>query len=304
MVPELTEAEPRLQRRYQQLVTAHLSESQRIAAGLHPPPGPGDSFAAVQAAWRFYSNPRISLPQLAQPLVACARRGVGAACEAWALVVHDWSNLRFNQHAGKKDRVELSNKNDLGYDLLTALVVSDRDGSPLAPVNLELKAADGIHSTRASAVLGPLSQLDWLTEVVGHVEAMDLGRRLVHVLDREADSVALYRQWDASGWHLLIRADDNRIVLHNGQEAQLGQVAATLHRQGKMTRTGGVKLHGQDVWPWIGEAPVVLHRPAMQHRVQDGKARHVLIPGVPLTLRLVVSELRDENGEVLARCCC
>jgi hypothetical protein len=299
MVPELPEAEPRLQRRYQQLVVAHLSESQRIAAGLHPPPMRGDSFAAVQAAWRFYSNPRISLPRLAQPLVECARLGVWAACEDWVLVVHDWSNLRFNQHAGKKDRVELSNKNDLGYDLLTALVVSDRDGSPLAPVDLELKAADGIHSTRASAVLSPLSQLDWLTEVVRHVEGMGLGRKLVHALDREADSVGLYRQWDASGWHFLIRADDNRIVLHNGQETHLGQLAATL--QGKMPRAGRVKLHGQDVWHWIGEAPVVLHRRAMQHRVRDGKAQHVLIPGVPLTLRLAVSELRDENEQVLTR---
>lgn len=133
MVPELPEAEPRLQRRYQQLVVAHLSESQHIAAGLHPPPMQGDSFAAVQAAWRFYANPRVSLPQLVHPLVECARLGVWAACDEWALVVHDWSNLRFNQHACKKDRVELSNKNDLGYDLLTALVVSDLDGSPLAP---------------------------------------------------------------------------------------------------------------------------------------------------------------------------
>ena len=68
-----------------------------------------------------------------------------------------------------------------------------------------------------------------------------------------------------------------------------------------MTRAGSVNLHGQDVWRWIGEASVVLHRRAMQHRVQDGKARHVLIPGVPLTLRLVVSELRDDTGRVLTR---
>jgi hypothetical protein len=48
---------------------------------------------------------------------------------------------------------------------------------------------------------------------------------------------------------------------------------------------------------------VVLHRPARTHRVDPatGKARHRNVAGRPLALRLVVSEVRDDRGEVLAR---
>jgi len=49
------------------LLVAHLSPAQRLAAGLHPPPSVSKPFAAVQAAWRFYANANVTLPQLASP---------------------------------------------------------------------------------------------------------------------------------------------------------------------------------------------------------------------------------------------
>ena len=61
----------------------------------------------------------------------------------------DWSPLHYGGHGAKADRVPLGNEQDLGYELLTALAVSDRDGSPLAPPCLGLRAADGVHSTRS-----------------------------------------------------------------------------------------------------------------------------------------------------------
>jgi hypothetical protein len=89
-IPELPEAEPRLQRRYHQLVVSHLSPAQRVAAGLRVPADVNRPFAAARAAWRFYSNPAVTLPQLAAPLVECARAGVAAACDAYALVALDF----------------------------------------------------------------------------------------------------------------------------------------------------------------------------------------------------------------------
>jgi hypothetical protein len=75
---------------------SRLSQSQRVAAGVHPPPSTStsspraDPFAATRAAWRFYSNPAVTLPRLAAPLVECARAGVAAACDAYALVALDF----------------------------------------------------------------------------------------------------------------------------------------------------------------------------------------------------------------------
>ena len=63
----LPPVEPRLQKRYQQLVQEHLQISQSVAAGLNALPGAATSFASTQAAWRFYRNPNVSLPALARP---------------------------------------------------------------------------------------------------------------------------------------------------------------------------------------------------------------------------------------------
>ena len=48
---------------------------------------------------------------------------------------------------------------------------------------------------------------------------------------------------------------------------------------------------------WVAEAPVVLHRPAKK-RVGAGK--RVDVPGEPLALRLVISWVLAEDGEILA----
>ena len=177
-------AEPRLQKRYKDLVIAHSSVATQTAAGirgLHS----GPAFAATQAAWRFFGNPRITLPQLCEPLVEAARSATGL-CAAFLLVALDWSRLDFAGHASKKDRIELQNRHDLGYNLLTALALSDQTGAPLAPVCLELEAADGLHSTRDTNVLPALSSLDGLTPVMAHVQALELGRPIVYIIDREA----------------------------------------------------------------------------------------------------------------------
>jgi hypothetical protein len=293
--------EPRLQRRYRQLMAAHLSDAQRLAAGLHPLPTEADPFAAVQAAWRFYANPRVGLPQLAGPLIASARSALAMDGQAWALHILDWSPLQYGHHARKADRTTLTQKKDLGYQLLTGLIVSPRDGAPLAPVCLEVQAADGVHSTRATTLRPPCSRLDALSQVIEHVEGLRLGRPLVHVIDREGDSVGHYRQWQAQAWRFLVRADDQRRVLHEGRECPLAEVAERLAEQGQLAQTRPVHYQGREAWQWVGETTVVLNRPARQHRVRNGKARHVMVPGPPVTLRLVVSEVREEAGGRLAR---
>ena len=127
-VSSLPSVDKRLQRRDLQLVQEHLSPVQAVAAGLRALPGTAQAFASTQAAWRFYANPRVTLPQLIQPLIEAARGAVEQDNRHYALVVHDWSQLLFSDHASKRDRSVLSSATDLGYELLTALVLSDRDG--------------------------------------------------------------------------------------------------------------------------------------------------------------------------------
>jgi len=276
-----------------------------VAAGLHADPSLNRSFAATQAAWRFYGNDAVTLPQLAGPLIECAGLDVPGACDERTLVVLDWSNLHYCDHDAKADRIELAHARDLGYELLTALAVSDRDGAPIAPLCLDLRAAGGVHSTRADAPLKVKSALDGLAPVMEHVAAMALpwGRKPLFVIDREADSVGHYRTWNRAGREYLVRADDERLVLHEGEERRLDQVARLLRRREAFAQARPVEFKGRPAEQFIAEATVVLHRPARTHRVnkRTGEAKHKNIAGEPLPLRLIVSEVRDELGKVLAR---
>jgi len=297
-------------------VLGHLSPTQIIAAGLRPPPDLSTSLAATQAAWRFYANDAVTLPTLAGPLIDAARASVAAgACDGTShlLVALDWSPLHYGGHAARADRVALNNRKDLGYELLTALAISDRDGSPLAPVCLELRAADGTHSTRAAALLSDdASQLDTLAPVMAHVAGLGLsppGQTPVFVIDREADSVAHFRAWDAAGHRFIVRADDRPRVVHQGVTRPLGEVADLLSRRraggggAAFADVGEVSFEGRPARQFVAETAVVLQRPARTHRVdkQTGKAVHKNVAGEPLSLRLIVSEVRDDRGNVLAR---
>jgi hypothetical protein len=78
---------------------------------VHAPPGLlAGGFASAQAAWRFYGNERVKLPELAEPLLIHARQAVADCCDQRLLVVMDWSNLHYGNHDSKLDRVGLSSR--------------------------------------------------------------------------------------------------------------------------------------------------------------------------------------------------
>jgi hypothetical protein len=290
--------EPRLQRRYCHLVEEHLSPADRLAAGLRALPTTGKAFASTQAAWRFFHNKRVTLPRLARPLLVAGREGVASQCDAFVLVVHDWSQLHYKHHADKKDRVELNSK-DWGYELQAVLLVSDRSGDPLAVASLSLRAADGVHCSRQAAVRPPLSQLDELAPAMEFVQRQKLARPAVHIVDAEADSVGHYRDWiKRPGRYFLVRADEERVAQHEGETRSFSAILQRFREQGAFCNTREVLYHGKPARQWIAETEVVLARPAQPQRA-NGQPRRA-IPGPPITLRLVTSEVRNAAGTVLA----
>lgn len=108
-----------------------------------------------------------------------------AACRNWALVIHDWSPLHYTHHESKEDY----NKNDFGYLLQSALLISDRDGAPLCPLYLGVEAADGVHSTRRESMLPRRVEMDEVNRTMGYVEHLKLGHPAVHIIDRQGDSI-------------------------------------------------------------------------------------------------------------------
>lgn len=276
------------------LVQSHLRSAPKLAAGVASLPDGGQGFAATQAAWRFMNNERVRLSDLAEPLREVGRTQVEGLEAPFALLVHDWCKLKLDRPTILPDRAQLTHETDIGYDLTSALLVSADDGRPIAPMEMHLRTADGVLSTRSPAPEHE-PHLEQVLPTMQAAAAWRLSKPLVHVIDREADSVDHYRRWDQAGHRYLVRADDRR-VNWRGRSALLSEIATELRHGRKFSCTGTVKYEGQSAQLWVAQTEVVLDRPAKK----NVNGRKYSQPGRPLTLRLVVVQVRKKNGKLLA----
>jgi Transposase DDE domain len=266
----------------------------RLAAGVASLPSVASAFAATQAAWRFLNNPRVTLGALVEPLRAVGRDRLAATDAPFGLLVHDWSKLTFGG-PGKRDSVQLTHATDIGYELTTALLVSAEDGAPLAPMEVHLKTADGVLSTRPRAPKD-VPHSDQVLPTMKAAKTWGLPKPVVHVIDREADSVDHYRQWDKAGHRFLVRGDDRR-VKWDGKSRLLSEIRGALSAREGFRLIRAVPYHDTTAQLWVAETSVVLHR-AAKKSVNGHKFER---PGRPLGLRYVMVQLRDIDGRVLAQ---
>lgn len=271
-----------------------MNSSEQLSAGLKALPDKISSFASTQAAWRFYQNESVTLQKLQEPLTAAAHEGIAKYCGKYALCVHDWSRLSY-KHLNKPDTYAITHETDVGYDLQTSLIVSDRNGQPLAPVAQRLVSSDGSYATYGDAMptLPVKDHLDEVSDCIRYLNGHGFAKPLVHLIDREADSVGHIRQWEADGSHWLVRVKDNPKVEWKGKPIAGKAVAQKL----VFTQTRQVSYRGKTRWQWVAEADVTLTRPAKPSQ-KKGKAPPV--PGAPVAARLVVSRVLSEDGKVLA----
>lgn len=291
--------EPRLRDRYVVLVQQHLHVAAPLTPGLGPPPAEQSTLAATQAAWRFYNNERVTPPALVEPLHQVASRW-RQGTDAWAVVVHDWSALSYPTHTSKGDRTRLGPAHSRGYDLTTLLLVDGDDGNPVAPLELSLRAAKAVHSTRLPAPGAKANHLDEVLAAMREVGRRGLGQRVVHVIDREADALAYYREWHADGHRFLIRSDGKRFVRFEGEEMTLAELGRRLQAKDQFRRSREVTYRGQEAVQHVAEAEVVLDRPAWRTRQRGDRRVNEKVPGEPITLRLIVSRVCDERGATVA----
>jgi hypothetical protein len=215
------------------------------------------------------------------------------------LILHDWSMLHYGGQTSKDDCFQRSHAADRGYELGTALLVEPDRGTPLGPMELRLRAAAQVHTTRRGGAPAHSSHLDEIVEVMDAARQWGLDRPLVHIIDREVDAVWHYRLWHALGHQFLVRADPERTVRWQDRSHPLAAVAAAVWDTGGFTDSGqNLTLRDDQTGRlWIAETGVILHRPA--RRTIAG--RKVTIPGEPLTLRLVIARVVAADGRVLAQ---
>lgn len=285
-----------MKKRYEQLVAAHSNAVPELAAGLKALPDGTQSFAHTQGLWRFLANEQVTPQALITPVLAAARASVQEVCEDYALVAHDWSHLNYNRHDSKRDRVQMTHATDVGYELQSSLLMGDRHGEPLGAVAQNLVTAQGVWSTYQHGCRAPVPHLDELSERMQWLQAQALGKPLVHIVDREADSVGHLRHWSAQQWRWLIRAKAGARVHHGGQNRTLSQVGEGL----PYTLARSFDYQGQSVRQFIAHGAVSVTRPARPKRRDAAGERIAPIHGEALSVRLVVSRIEDAAGQTLA----
>jgi hypothetical protein len=221
----------------------------------------------------------------------------------FVLEIHDWCFPHYYSHASKTDQTVLSHHDDIGYELATGLLVDAVSGCPIAPIEQRLLAKDVVYSSRQPAPSTAAFRLDEVLASMQHARGLNLGAKLVHLIDQEGDSVAHLRDWDNDGHLFVVRAEGRPYVRHAGVRKSLAAAAATVKQRGRLEWCREVLYEGNKAVQYVGETEVVLERPAQRHRrrgLPAGQEDRRRIYGKALRLRLVVAEVRSLSGEVLA----
>ena len=290
----LPKLDARLQARFEKVVKEHLSPAQILAAGLRALPKAGKAFSSTQGLWRFLYNENVTLPSLGKPLLTCGQQWLTEQCDQWGLVPHDWSHVRYTTHTAKPDQLKIGK--GTGYTLEAALLLSDRAGAPLSPLCLHWWTAQGCYTTQATEPVPDLSYLDAVTATMEHLRAQKWSLPLCHIIDRAADSAAHLRAWDAAEETFLVRGDEGHKVEWEGRSQRLSVIADAVEVRASQALEWDA---GAVATLFVGETTVRLTRPAYQKTAQGRR----VVPGAPLTLRLIVCEVRLPDDTLAARWC-
>jgi len=284
----------RLEKRYSGLVGGAMQTAKATSPGLAVPASVEKSFAVTQATWRFFDNERVTPGDLVAPLRHFAQEQIGD--DAYVLAIVDWSKIDYKKHTAKKDVVQLTRQHDVGYELATRLLVDTRNGRPIAPIQMHMKTADGYLST-AEVAPGPERRLEQVTPMMQAAAQTGFSATIIHVIDREADSVFHLRERSAGGFKFLVRGDDDRIVKWRDKNVNCRKIKDELEAEGAFEWKRDVTIKGKGAVQHIAETEIIPDRPAKR---KNGK-RSVSVPGETLALRLVIAKVVDpETGKVLS----
>ena len=181
----------RLRLQYQQLIRVMAHDTQELATTAGALAGANIGFEQARQLWRQASDDSIDHPAVLQGLMAHARSEIAAGCNAHVLALCGQVGLHSNEH-------------DEAYEVQGSMLLSDRDGLPLAAPNQWLATAATRGTLNAARKPG-MRQVDWLDQ-------QDFGKTLVHVLPRRPGA-DLMAQWQGQGQLWLAGASASTAVI-------------------------------------------------------------------------------------------
>ena len=284
----------RLDKRYDKLVRSHMNNNDKLAAGIRTQLNNDVAFSQTQAAWRFFNNEKTTLLDLAQPILrACHELCKESSHTSYALIAHDWSHLSYGHHSSKRDTYNTI-KNSIGYELQTSLLLSAEHGGPLGVVAMSLKDKNKLHRSYTKETDRNVSHLDELAKQIEWIESQSFSKKLIHIIDREGDSVGFLRTLENRYW--LVRAR-GKSKAHDGKTSRkIEEIAKDLTFNEERT----VEFKGKKAIQQIAETEITILRPASLRTKRVDGSRVQPIKGTPVKCRLIASKIIDNNQKEVA----
>jgi len=280
-----------------------MSVQERATNGLKVLLGTSQPFSQVQGAWRFLNNKNVTTPALWEPIFENLKQEVQTHCQSFVLAMSDWSHLDYKKHSAKKELITKNKKNNtkqIGYDLQTTIAVSDVDGVPIAPIVHNLKTRDKVYSTYNDRIDSLTTHLDELAQRATWInQNLSTTKSIVHIVDRESDSVAFMRDMQQNNNLFVLRVKENSKLYYPKEQRDFKQSElAQMLPLGKEVQT--IQYKKSRVRIYVNECMVKVRRDATRMVENNGKRQIEKIASEPIKARFIVERLVDNEGKILA----
>ena len=282
-----------------------MSAKQRATNGLKLLLGEVEPFSQVQASWRFLNNENVKVSELFEPIGEALEEGIQKHCDEYVLAMSDWSHLDYKKHSSKKELISKNKKEtckQIGYDLQTTLAVSDRTGEPIAPIVHNLKTNTKVYSTYDDNISMDATHLEELASRAKEIgKSLKTEKKIVHIVDRESDSVAFMRKLEKNDNLFLLRVKSSSTLYLPCEKIDIkqGDLADKLDL-GKEVKH--IKYKNKKVKIYVNSCEVEVRRDANKYIInKEGQRKLEKTKGEAVKARFVVERLVDEENNIVAQ---
>jgi hypothetical protein len=182
---------------------------------------------ALEGAYRFFNNERVTSERILEPHVLATRARM--AEESVVLVVHDTSTMSFDPNGARRGLGRVRSAGQAFFAHVSLALSGDGSRMPLGVLALSTHIRTG-RSKRKTKAAGSRKETDRWGEQVSSVGAVGVDRtRIVHLMDREADDFALLAQMSGAADRFVIRlSHDRSLEPAQGGAQKLGHAVAKI----------------------------------------------------------------------------
>ena len=188
----------------------HLADELAESPSESFPKALGES-APLEAAYRFFSNPKVTLDGILEPHFAGTVARVGAAERV--IVIHDTTQFEFEGEAVRAGLGRLRSKGQGFFAHFSLAVSAEGKREPLGMLALGTVFRTGPAAPKKQRAQHPRGEAERWQVGVSESEARLAGvSRAIHVMDREGDSYSLLADLAGEGRDFVIRAAHDRLL--------------------------------------------------------------------------------------------